>query len=183
MAEQPVRSFEVTHKTVLHLAVPMTLAYLSTPILGLVDTAVVGQFGDAALIGGLAIGAIIIDLVFTTFNFLRSGTTGLTAQAHGAQNIVEKQAILLRSLAIALGSGVALALLSPIILWVGLWFMQPSAGVAAATSTYFLIRMISAPFALGNFVMLGWLVGSGRSVTTLAVQLILNGTNICLSLF
>ena len=61
----------------------MTLAYLTTPLLGLVDTAVVGQFGDAALLGGLAAGALVFDVVFTTFNFLRSGTTGLVAQAFG----------------------------------------------------------------------------------------------------
>ena len=76
-----IRPFSVTHRSVLAIAVPMTLAYLTTPLLGLVDTAVVGQFGDAALIGGLAAGALVFDVVFTTFNFVRSGTTGLVAQA------------------------------------------------------------------------------------------------------
>ncbi|TGV79445.1 MATE family efflux transporter, partial [Mesorhizobium sp. M2D.F.Ca.ET.145.01.1.1] len=70
------RAFSVTNRSVLAIAVPMTLAYLTTPLLGLVDTAVVGQFGDAALLGGLAAGALAFDVVFTTFNFLRSGTTG-----------------------------------------------------------------------------------------------------------
>ncbi|MCG7507627.1 MATE family efflux transporter, partial [Mesorhizobium retamae] len=77
------RPFSVTNRSVLAIAVPMTLAYLTTPLLGLVDTAVVGQFGDAALLGGLAAGALAFDVVFTTFNFLRSGTTGLVAQAWG----------------------------------------------------------------------------------------------------
>ena len=77
------RPFLVTHRSVLAIAVPMTLAYLTTPLLGLVDTAVVGQFGDAAKLGGLAIGALVFDVVFTTFNFVRSGTTGLVAQAFG----------------------------------------------------------------------------------------------------
>ena len=77
------RSFAVTNRSVLAIAVPMTLAYLTTPLLGIVDTAVVGQFGDAALLGSLAAGSLVFDVVFTTFNFLRSGTTGLVAQAIG----------------------------------------------------------------------------------------------------
>ena len=92
---------------VLYLAVPMTLAYLTTPLLGLVDTAVVGRLGDPALIGGLAVGAVIIDLIFTTFNFLRAGTTGLVSQAYGAGDEKEKQAVLFRALAIAVSAGLA----------------------------------------------------------------------------
>ncbi|MEM9331866.1 MAG: MATE family efflux transporter [Pseudomonadota bacterium] len=160
----------------------MTLAYISTPLLGLVDTAVVGQFGAPALIGGLAVGAIIIDLVFTTFNFLRGGTSALTAQALGAGDEKERQAVLYRALAIAIVSGLFMVVISPLILWAGLWFMAPGEAVAEATSTYFLIRMLSAPFTLGNYVILGWLLGTGKSGVTLAVQLLLNGTNIFLSL-
>ena len=178
-----IKPFPITSKTVLHLAVPMTLAYLSTPLLGLVDTAVVGRFGDAALIGGLAVGAIIIDLVFTTFNFLRWGTSGLVSQAYGAGNEQEKQAILVRALLIAIVCGIILALASPVILKAGLWFIDPGNAVAAATSTYFLIRILATPFALGNYAILGWLLGIGRSGTTLAVQLLLNGSNIFLSIF
>ncbi len=178
-----VKSFEVNHTMVLHLAVPMTLAYLTTPLLGLVDTAVVGRFGVAAMIGGLAVGSVIIDLVFTTFNFLRAGTTGLTAQAFGAQDEKEKQAVLFRALVIAIVAGLVMILASPLILGLGLWFMSAPAAVEEATRTYFLIRMLSAPFTLGNYVILGWLLGIGRSGTTLAVQLLLNGTNIILSIF
>jgi MATE family multidrug resistance protein len=84
--QRPVRPFAISHATVFGIAAPMTLAYLTTPLLGLVDTAVAGRLGDPALLGGLAIGAVIVDLVFTTFNFQRSGTTGLAAQAAGAGN-------------------------------------------------------------------------------------------------
>ncbi len=182
-AEQQSKPFEVNHAMVLRLAVPMTLAYISTPLMGLVDTAVVGQYGDPALIGGLAIGAIIIDLVFTTFNFLRSGTTGLVSQALGAEDEKEKQAILFRALAIAIGAGMIMVIASPWILKLGLWFMAPSAAVGEATTTYLLIRMLAAPFTLGNYVILGWVLGIGRSGLTLAVQLLLNGTNIVLSIF
>ena len=101
----------MTHRSVLAIAVPMTLAYMTTPLLGLVDTAVVGQFGDAALLGGLAIGALVFDVVFTTFNFLRSGTTGLVAQAYGRGDEAEEQAVFWRAFAIAVVAGVVLAAL------------------------------------------------------------------------
>lgn len=177
------KPFDISHRSVLAIAVPMTLAYISTPLLGLVDTAVVGQFGSAALIGGLAVGSVIISLVFTTFNFLRSGTTGLVAQAVGANDEKEKQAILFRALSIAIVSGLAMVVLSPLLLWVGLWFMQPTEAVEQATTDYFLIRMLSAPFALANYSVLGWLIGIGRPSLALVVQLLLNGTNIVLSLY
>lgn len=176
------KPFDVTNVMVLRLAVPIMLAYISTPLLGLVDTAVVGQFGEPALIGGLAVGAILIDLIYTTFNFLRSGTTGLVSQAMGAEDEKEKQAVLFRALGIAIGTGATMALLSPLILVAGLWFMAPTDAVAEATSTYFLIRMIATPFALGNYVILGWLLGLGHAGLTLFVQLLLNCTNIVLSI-
>src|SRR5919197_1313809 len=114
-ARAPDPDFAVDNRTVLAIAVPMTLAYLTTPMIGLVDTAVVGQLGDAALLGGLAAGSIIFDIVFTTFNFLRSGTTGLVAQAYGRGDTLEEQAVLLRAVAVALAVRLSVALLSPLI--------------------------------------------------------------------
>lgn len=180
--DKTVRPFTVTHRLVLTLALPMTLAYLTTPVLGFVDTAVVGRLGDAALIGGLAVGAILIDVVFTTFNFLRSGTTGLTAQAYGREDEVEKQAILFRALMIAGGSGLLMAALMQVILAIGLYLMTLTPDVAAATTDYFTIRMLGAPIALANYAILGWLIGLGRTGLGLLVQIVLNGTNIVLSI-
>ncbi len=177
-----IRPFEVTNSMVVALALPMTLAYLTTPLLGLVDTAVVGRLGDAALIGGLAVGAIIIDVMFTTFNFLRSGTTGLTAQAVGAEDEKEKQAILFRALLIAVIAGLVMVTAIPLVLAVGLYFIAPGEAVAKATSEYFSIRMLGAPVALANYVILGWLIGLGRSGLGLLLQILLNGTNMVLSI-
>lgn len=176
------RPFDVTNTMVLALALPMTLAYLTTPLLGLVDTAVVGRLGDAALIGGLAVGAIIIDVMFTTFNFLRSGTTGLTAQALGAEDEREKQAILFRALMIAVAAGLLMVAAIPLILFIGLYFIAPGEAVARATSDYFSIRMLGAPVALANYAILGWLIGLGRSGLGLLIQVLLNGTNMVLSI-
>lgn len=88
-----VRPFEVDNRLVLSIALPMMLAYMTTPLIGIVDTAVIGQLGDAALLGGLAAGAIVFDLVFATFNFLRTGTTGLVAQAFGRGDQAEERAV------------------------------------------------------------------------------------------
>jgi MATE family multidrug resistance protein len=181
--EPPARAFEITHRSVLAIALPMTAAYLSTPLLGVVDTAVIGQLGDAALIGGIAVGAVIFDVIFTTFNFLRSGTTGLTAQAVGAGDAPEQRAVLWRALTLALVSGLIVIALQVPMLALALDLMRPSAPVAAATREYFQIRVLAAPFALANYAILGWLIGLGRAGTGLALQTLLNGLNIVLSVY
>jgi len=176
------RPFTVSHRLVLSIAVPMTLAYLTTPLLGLVDMAVVGRLGDAALIGGLAVGAIIFDLVYTTFNFLRAATTGLVAQAFGRDDVTEQQAVFWRSLLIGLVSGVVLLILSPVIIQLGIWAMSPGEAVRGATHTYASIRMISAPASLANYAILGFVLGRGQGLAGLALQAVINGTNIVLSI-
>lgn len=177
-----VRPFDVTHRGVLAIAIPMTLAYLSTPLVGAVDTGVIGQLGDAALIGGIALGAVIFDIVFTTMNFLRSGTTGLTAQAHGAQDRAEVDAAFFRALIVAVAIGLAVLALQDLILGAALSLMGGSEAVQAATRTYYGVRVLATPFALANYVILGWLIGLGRAGLALLLQTVLNGVNIVLSM-
>ena len=172
----------MTHRSVLAIAVPMTLAYLTTPLLGLVDTAVVGQFGDAAKLGGLAIGALVFDVVFTTFNFVRSGTTGLVAQAFGRGDEAEEQAVFWRAFAIAVTAGVLLAVLAPLFVIFGQWFMAADSRVDDAMETYVRIRLLAAPFSLINYAILGYVLGRGEGALALMLQLVLNGINIVLSI-
>jgi MATE family multidrug resistance protein len=160
----------------------MTLAYLSTPLLGAVNTAVIGRLGDAALLGGLAIGAVIFDVVFTTFNFLRSGTTGFTAQAYGALDASELQAVFWRALILALVAGLIVVVLHNGILTAAFVFMGGSEPVREATATYYKIRVLATPLALANYVILGWLIGRGRALLALVIQTALNGINIILSI-
>ncbi|MFD1695122.1 MATE family efflux transporter [Roseibium aestuarii] len=181
-ASPQVRAFAVTHRGILKVAVPMTLAYLSTPILGVVDTAVIGRLGDAALLGGIAVASILFDLVFTTFNFLRSGTTGLTAQALGADDDRELRATLLRALMLAALAGLAVLALHPLFLEPGLRLIGGSAEVTAAARRYFEIRILSSPLMLANYAILGWVLGLGRAGTGLALQTLLNGCNVALSI-
>ena len=179
----PSRPFEVTNRLVLAIAIPMTLAYLTTPLLGLVDTAVVGQFGDAALLGGLAAGAIIFDVVFTSFNFLRSGTTGLVAQACGRGDTLEERAIFLRALVIAVFSGIGLVVFAPLLAASGEWFMGAEPKVTEAMDVYIRIRLLSAPASLANYAILGYFLGRGEANLGLLLQLLLNGVNIALSIW
>jgi putative MATE family efflux protein len=174
------RPFAVTNRSVLAIAVPMTLAYLTTPLLGLTDTAVVGQFGDAALLGGLAAGALIFDVVFTTFNFLRSGTTGLVAQAFGRGDVLEEQAVFWRSALIAVVAGLVLAALAPVVSTAGQRFIGGGDRVSEAMDTYIRIRLLGAPLSLMNYAILGYVLGRGEGGFGLLLQIILNGCNIVL---
>ncbi|MGH6762972.1 MAG: MATE family efflux transporter [Phyllobacterium sp.] len=176
-----VLPFEVNNRLVMSITVPVMLASVTTPLLGLVDTAVVGQFGDARLIGGLAIGALVFDFLYSTLNFLRSGTTGLVAQAMGRRDILEQQAVFWRAMIVALGAGLLFILATPLIIKAALAFMTPGEGVAEAMSTYVSIRLLSSPMALVNYTILGLLLGQGRAVLGLYIQFLLNGINIMMS--
>ena len=179
----PVRPFAVTHGTVFRLAVPMTLAYLSTPLVGAVDTAIIGQLGSAALIGGVAIGAVIFDVLFASFNFLRGATTGLTAQAVGAGDPLEQQSVLFRALLVALAAALLMLLLQSPLAAFGVWTMGVEGEVAEVALAYFFVRIWSAPFALVNYALLGWVLGRGEALFGLLLQTILNGINIAVSAF
>lgn len=177
------QSFAVTNRLFLSISIPMTLAYISTPLLGLVDTAVIGQIDNAALLGGLAVGSVIFDIVFVTFNFLRSGTTGLAAQAFGAGNSTEIKAVLFRAVLLGLACGIVLFAIHPPILAVGLNLLGGSEEVQAAASAYFTVRILAAPLSLANYAILGWFLGLGKAKTGLFIQTFLNGVNIVLSVW
>ena len=179
--EPPSRAFEVSHRAVLAIALPMTLAYLTTPLVGIVNLGAVGQIGDPALVGGVAIGTLVFDIIFLGFNFLRAGTTGLVAQALGAGDRREIAATLARALLLAIAIGAAILLLQHPIIFTAQRLIGGSAAVQAATYGYFEIRVLSAPLALANYVILGWLIGLGRAGFGLALQIVLNGINIVLS--
>ncbi|MGI9365972.1 MAG: MATE family efflux transporter [Rhizobiaceae bacterium] len=182
MSENP-RAFSVTHRSVVAIAWPTTLAYLSTPLLGLVDTGVVGRLGDPSLLGGLAVGAVLFDIIFTTFNFLRASTTGLVAQALGAEDSEEQRIVLVRSLLISVVAGAVVLLLAPAILMLGLLAMDVPPAVEDATRIYFLIRVLAAPLTLANYSILGWMLGLGQARLGLILQFVLNGSNIILSIY
>ncbi|MCO5147326.1 MAG: MATE family efflux transporter [Aquamicrobium sp.] len=181
-ASRTPRPFQVDNRVVLSIALPMMLAYMTTPMIGIVNTAVIGRLGDAPLLGGLAAGAVMFDLVFFTFNFLRTGTTGLVAQACGRGDTPEEQAVFWRAFAIACVAGLLLAVGAPLVALAGAYFLAAEPAVTEAMAAYVTIRLLSTPFALTNYAVLGYLLGRGEARFGLALQLVINVANIVLSI-
>ncbi len=171
----------LTNRAVLAIALPITLSNATTPLIGFVDTAVIGQTGEAHLIGAVAVGANIFSLLFWAFGFLRMGTTGLTAQAVGARDDAEVAANLARPMLIGLVAGLALVVLQAPLANAALALVAASDQVTAAAATYVTVRIWGAPAALVNYALLGWFIGQGRADTAFALQLVLNGINLALS--
>lgn len=165
------------------LAWPIILANAAVPLLGLADTAVIGNFGSIADLGAIAFGAVIFSFVYWGFGFLRMGTTGFTAQAAGAADEPEVRATLQRALLLAGSLGVLLIALQTPILRGALWLLDGSQEVEALTAGDFGARIWGAPATLGTFALMGTLIGLGRSRTLLLVQLFLNGLNIVLDVW
>jgi MATE family multidrug resistance protein len=173
-AIDPARPYLVTHARVLAIAIPMTLSSATTPLLGVVATGVIGRLGEAHLLGAVAMSSVVFDCLFWLFAFLRMGTVALTAQALGAGDVAEERATLFRALLVAAGIGTALILLQVPLAGSVYRMMGASAEVTRAGETYFAIRIWSAPFALANYVLLGWFVGLARANVALALQVVIN---------
>ncbi len=156
------------------------ISNLSTPLLGVVDTGVIGQTPDASLIGAVALGALVFTFVFWAFGFLRMGTTGLTAQAYGANDGEEMRASLGRALLIASVIGVCLILLQWPIRAVAFWLLEGTERVEVLAQRYFDIRIWAAPATLANYALLGWFIGLGKARIALLLQLVLNISNMLL---
>jgi MATE family multidrug resistance protein len=153
------------------------VANLTTPLIGIVSTIAIGRLGDATLLGGVAIASVIFDCLFWLFAFLRMSTVAFTAQALGADEMQELRALLIRGFVIAALIGACLILLQVPLAAILLEAMGGSEGVTRAAKTYFTIRIWSAPLALANYVVLGWLIGQARAKLALAVQVAINLIN------
>lgn len=170
----------VTHRRVLRIALPIVLSNATVPILGAVDVGVVGQMGEAAPIGAVALGAVILSTVYWIFGFLRMGTVGLVGQAAGAGDDAEVSAWLTRALAVALAGGLALIVLQPFVFWAALQIAPASEEVESLARQYLTIRIWTAPAAIAVYALTGWLVAMERTAGIFWVQLIMNGVNVLL---
>jgi multidrug resistance protein, MATE family len=153
------------------------VANLTTPLIGVVATIAIGRLGDATLLGGVAISSVIFDCLFWLFAFLRMSTVAFTAQALGAEETQEIAALLVRGFAVAALIGAALIALQIPLGAMLLGAIGGSEGVTRAAKIYFTIRIWSAPLALANYVVLGWLIGQARARLALAVQIAINLIN------
>jgi MATE family multidrug resistance protein len=172
----------LSHRRVLRIALPIVLANATVPILGLVDTGVVGQLGEAAPIGAVGLGAVILSAVYWIFGFLRMGTTGLAAQASGAGDSEEVAALLSRALLIGLGAG-AVMIAGQWLIFNGAFRIAPASDeVEGLARDYMAIRIWSAPATIALYGITGWLIAQERTGGVLAIQLLMNGLNIGLDL-
>src|SRR5215470_5591040 len=181
MADSPARPRTVSNTVVFAIAGPAMLANLMTPLLGIVGTAAVGRLGEAHLLGGVAMSALVFDFVYWLFGFLRMGTVALTAQALGARDGLEQRAVFTRALLLAGAIGLALIALQAPLAAAIFHLLGGSEAVRAAAATYFFVRIWSAPCALANFAVLGWLVGIARAGIALALQIAINVINMALT--
>lgn len=174
---------EITHGRVLRIAGPIVLSNATVPLLGAVDTAVIGQLGDPASLGAVGIGAVILATLYWAFGFLRMSTSGLAAQAHGAGDSGERSAVLLRALIVGVGAGLALVL-AQVLLFAGAFWVAPASDqVEGLARDYLAIRIWGAPATIALYALTGWLVGLERTRGVLILQLWQNGLNIGLDLW
>lgn len=175
-------SNKAMHRQVLWLAIPMVLSNITIPLLGLVDAAVIGHLEHAWYLGGVALGSTVISVTFWLLGFLRMSTTGLTAQAFGADNCAGLARVWLQGMLMALGFAAVFLLLHRFIADGVFGFSSASAEVKLYAQQYFVIRAWSAPASLVNFVLLGWLLGTQNSRAPMWMVIITNVVNIVLDL-
>lgn len=160
----------------------MILSSATTPLLGMVDTAVVGHLEEPFYLGAVAAGATVFTVLFMGLNFLRMGTTGLAAQAFGGGRGEDMRQVLGQALLTAVALAAAMIVLRGPILDAALLLLGPGPEVAAHTRVYFEVRVFSAPASLANYVIIGWLLGMQNARGPLAITLTINAVNIVLDL-
>ena len=170
-------------KEILRLSLPSILANITVPLVGMVDIAIAGhlsgEFGSAALIGGISVGTMLFDLLYWNFAFLRSGTGGLTAQAYGAAS--DTGTILLRALRLALICSLAIIAVQWLVVQGAFLVVKCTPEVRELASQYFYIRVWAAPATLSLFAFKGWFIGMQDSVRPMTADLLVNGVNIAAS--
>lgn len=175
------------NKEILRLALPAIVSNITTPLLGLVDSAITGHMGGAVYVGAIAVGGTMFSLAYWALNFLRMGTSGLTSQACGAELAGRGEAgatslLLMRSLAVAFCLAVALIAASPWIADALLWMLDADAATTAMARSYFMIVVWGAPAVLGVYALSGWFLGMQDSRASMWMALLTNVANIAVSL-
>lgn len=170
------------NKEILRLAIPNIISNISIPMLGIVDTALMGHMDSEVYLGAIAIGGILFNFIYWGFGFLRMGTTGFTAQAHGRGDERESVSILARALFLSVVIGFLLIALQYFIRIAGLYFIPASNEVASLASEYFHIRIYAAPATLSLYVFAGWFLGKQNAVYPMLLAVVGNLLNIIFNL-
>lgn len=169
-------------RQILAIAGPSIAANITTPLLGMVDTAISGHLSSALYIGAIAVGSSMFNMIYWLFGFLRAGTSGMTARANGAADTAGRSVVLARGLMVALVVSLLMIVLQYPLKALMLGLMSPDGATAAVASRYFDILVYGAPAMLSTYVLTGWLIGMQDSRSTLYVSLVINMVNIAVSL-
>ena len=177
------------NKDILRLAIPSILANITIPLVGIVDTAIVGHLSDASAIGGIAIGTMLFDLLYWNFGFLRIGTSGLTAQAYGRSQLSAVSSQPSDECRRILTQSVSIALIAALVIWAIQWvfvtavlaIVPCSAEVAAVARKYFYVRIWAAPATLCLFTFKGWFIGMQDTKSPMAIDILVNVVNMAAS--
>lgn len=168
------------YRRVIQLAIPVVLANLSVPLLGAVDTAIMGHMDAPYYLAALAIGSLVFSFMYWGFGFLRMGTTGFAAQALGAKDPEALGNSLMQAIILSLVIAIVVVLTQGLISALAFSVLAGSAEAMAHAQAYFEIRIWSAPATLATYAIIGWFIGIQRTRDTLVVQLVLNGLNAAL---
>lgn len=179
---RPTYPFDVRSRDVWAIALPASVAFITEPLAGLVDITVIGRQGDAAMLGGVVLGALVFDFIFSMAYFLRTGTAGLTAQAIGARDPRDGLLHVARAIGIGVIAAALMIALQVPLLGLANLAMAPTPGVAEAMKQYFEVRIWAAPFSLINYALLGWFYGRARAKTGMMLQMVIHGLDIPLSI-
>jgi len=171
------------NKKILNLAIPNVISNLSVPLLGVVDTALVGHLDEVYYLGALAVGSMIFNFLFWGFGFLRMGTTGLTAQEYGRRNRQGIMMLMARVQLVALVIGILILLLKQPISDLSFWVIQSGAEVERFTLVYFDIRVYTAPAVLALYGLNGWFLGMQNAKYPMIITIALNLLNIVLNVW
>ncbi len=169
-----------TYQQIGRIAAPMIVANISVPLLGLVDTAILGHLESADYLAAVAVGTSLLAILYWSLGFLRMGTTGASAQARGSANSTAQSEVLVQSAALAMALGLCVLLLAPLILPTALTLMNTPAASRELALTYLEIRLFSAPAVLFTYVAVGWLIGQQRTRWVLVIVVSTNVLNIVL---
>lgn len=170
------------NRKILALAIPSIVANITTPLLGLIDTAIVGHMGSAIYIGAIAVGGVMFNMLYWVFSFLRAGTSGLAAQAYGSQSATDSALVLCRSLLVACGVGALMVVLQWPLRVMLEWFVSPDEATAHLARQYFTVLIYGAPAVLGTYALSGWFLGMQNSRMLMVTSLVINLSNIAVSL-
>lgn len=176
------RVLAAVNKRILAIALPSIVANITTPLLGLVDTAIVGHMGSAVYIGAIAVGGVMFNMLYWLFGFLRGGTSGLAAQAFGCGDTRQQTLVLYRSMIVALTVGLAMVILQWPLLLLLKHFVDPDPSTGSLAARYFGILIFGAPAVLSTYALSGWFLGMQNSRMLMITSIVINLTNIAVSL-